>query len=135
MTDVAPQTLKLLEHLASQPGHDEVKAGFRDLLVREFGVDLASLNFEHRAPVIRGRLDALIGRHVFEAKRNLDKEIDEVIHRMPDYLADREFEEGQPFVGIASDGRKWQVYELVGGALVRIKETTLDPAKGEAFLA
>ena len=55
MTDVAPQTLTLLEHLASQPGHDEVKAGFRDLLVREFGVDLASLNFEHRAPVIRGR--------------------------------------------------------------------------------
>ena len=80
------------------------KAGFRDLLVREFGVDLASLNFEHRAPVIRGRLDALIGRTMSEAKRNLDKEIDEVLHRMPDYLADREFEEGQPFVGIASDG-------------------------------
>ncbi|MEO5772841.1 MAG: N-6 DNA methylase [Sphingomicrobium sp.] len=54
---------------------------------------------------------------------------------MPDYLADRQREEGQPFVGIASDGRKWQVYELVGGELAMIKETILDPDKGEAFLA
>lgn len=135
MPDLAPDTLSLLAHLASQPGHDEVKADFRDLLVREFGVELSQLNFEQRVPVVRGRLDALIGRTVFEAKRNLDKEMDDVLRRMPDYLADRERDEQQPFIGIASDGRKWIVFEMVDGILVRIKETTLDPAKGEAFLA
>ncbi len=135
MPALAPDTLAILEDLARQPGHDEVKASFRELLVREFDADRASLNFEKRVPEISGRLDALIGRTVFEAKRNLDKEIDDVLRRMPDYLADREREEGQPFVGIASDGRKWQVYELVGGALIKVKETILDPAKGEAFLA
>lgn len=40
----APATLDLLRHLATRPGHDEVKADFRDLLVREFGVSLANLD-------------------------------------------------------------------------------------------
>lgn len=132
---LAPGTSDLLAHLATMPGHDEVKADFRDLLVREFGVELGALNFEHQAPVIRGRLDALIGRTVFEAKRNLDREMDDVLRRMPDYLADREREEGQPFVGIASDGRKWVVFEMAAGQLVRVKDTVLDPDRPEAFIA
>ena len=135
MPELSADTVSLLQQLARQPGHDEVKSGFLELLVREFGADRASLNFEVRVPVIRGRLDALIGRTVFEAKRNLDKEMDDVLRRMPDYLADREREDKQPFVGIASDGRKWVVFELVEAALVKVKETTLDPDKGEIFLA
>ena len=135
MSDLSPETLAILEELARQPGHDEVKANFKELLVREFGADRSALNFEKRVPEIRGRLDALIGRTVFEAKRNLDREMDDVLRRMPDYLADREREEKQPFVGIASDGKKWAVFELVDGALFKVKETTLDPSKGEVFLA
>lgn len=134
MTIAAP-TIELLRHLATRPGHDEVKAGFRDLLVREFGVELGSLEFERRVPEVRGRLDALIGRTVFEAKRNLDTEWADVERRMPDYLADREREERERFTGIAADGRKWVVFELAGEALVRVKETILDPDKPEAFLA
>jgi N-6 DNA Methylase len=132
---IASTTLDLLRHLASKPGHDEVKADFRDLLVREFGVELGALDFERRVPEVRGRLDALIGRTVFEAKSDLDREWADVERRMPDYLADREREERERFTGIASDGRKWAVFELTDGALVRVKETTLDPEKGEAFLA
>ena len=135
MSDLSAETVSLLQQLARQPGHDEVKSGFLELLVREFGADRSTLNFEVRVPVVRGRLDALIGRTVFEAKRNLDREMDDVLRRMPDYLADREREEKQPFVGIASDGRKWVIFELVDGELVKIKEATLDPDKGEAFLA
>jgi hypothetical protein len=126
---ISARTVELLKDLARRPGHDEVKADFRELLVEEFGTDRASLDFEVRAPVIRGRLDALIGRTVFEAKRNLDKEMDDVLRRMPDYLADREREYRAPFVGVASDGLKWMVFELSGGELVKIKETTLDPEK------
>ncbi|MBH5386807.1 N-6 DNA methylase [Bradyrhizobium diversitatis] len=129
------RTHELLVHLASRPGHDEVKADFRQLLIEEFGVELSSLDFERRVPEVKGRLDALIGRTVFEAKRNLDNEWDDVVRRMPDYLADREREEGERYVGIASDGFKWVVFERQGGALVKVKETTLDPDKRDGFLA
>ncbi len=132
---IDPRTLDLLRHLASRPGHDEVKAGFRQLLVDEFDVGLEALEFERRVPEVRGRLDALIGRTVFEAKSDLAREWPDVVRRMPDYLADREREEGERFVGIASDGRAWAAFDLSAGALVRFKETMLDPDAPDAFLA
>jgi hypothetical protein len=126
----------LIRHLAARPGHDEVKADFRQLLIEEFGVELHALDFERRVPEVRGRLDALIGRTVFEAKSNLDREWPDIERRMPDYLADREREEGEPFVGIASDGEKWAVFDLgSGGKLEVVKRTVLDPEKPELFLA
>jgi hypothetical protein len=120
-----PRTRELLNDLATRPGHNEVKADFRDLLVEEFGVELGALDFERRVPEVRGRLDALIGRTVFEAKRNLDQEWDDVVRRMPDYLADREREVGERFVGIASDGLRWVVFECSGDQLIKLKDTTL----------
>lgn len=54
---------------------------------------------------------------------------------MPDYLADREREEGERFVGVASDGLKWVVFERNDNQLVKLKETTLDPEKPDVFLA
>ena len=128
-------TLKLLRHLATRPGHDEVKADFRQLLIEEFGAELSALDFEHPVLEVRGRLDALIGRTIFEAKRDLAKEWQDVARRMPDYLAAREKKEGEKFIGIASDGRQWAACELEDGKLVKIKETTLDPDKAEGFLA
>jgi hypothetical protein len=128
-------THELLAHLATRPGHDEVKADFRQLLIEEFGADLHSLHFEQRVPEVSGRLDALIGRTVLEAKRNLTTEWGDVERRMPDYLADRERETGERFVGIATDGLRWVVFERQNSELQKIKETTLDPAKAEQFLA
>jgi hypothetical protein len=63
----------LLRHLASRSGHDEVKAGFRQLSIEEFGVELGAIDFERRVPEVRGRLDALIGRTVL-VKTDLDRE-------------------------------------------------------------
>ncbi|WP_298373541.1 N-6 DNA methylase [Azospirillum sp.] len=133
--ETAPKTLDLLRHLAGRPGHDEVKAGFRHLLIDEFGADLDSIRFEHRVPEVRGRLDALIGHTVFEAKRDLDAEWRDVERRMPDYLADRERAEGERFVGIASDGRNWALMELAAGKLAVIKRAVLDPDQPGPFLA
>ena len=130
-----PESLEILRHLASKPGdHDAVKADFRALLVAEFDVALADIRFEQRVEV-KSRIDALIGRTVFEAKRDLASEMKDVERKMPDYLANREAETGEPFVGIASDGRKWVVMALEQGALVTIKETILDPEKPGEFLA
>ena len=58
---IAQSTIDLLRHLAGKPGHDEVKADFRQLLIDEFGVDFSALDFERRVPEVRGCLDALIG--------------------------------------------------------------------------
>ena len=130
------ETEDILRDLAKRPAnHDNIKANFKELLVREFGMDRGALNFEVRAPVIAGRLDALVGRTVFEAKRDLVGEWSDVERRMPDYLSDREREYGEPFVGIASDGLRWTALELRDDTLAKINETTLDPEKGEAFLA
>ncbi|WP_164763674.1 N-6 DNA methylase [Mesorhizobium sp. M1A.T.Ca.IN.004.03.1.1] len=129
------RTTDILTNLAARPGHDEVKAGFRELLIEEFGIDRADLEFERRVPEVKGRLDALIGRTIFEAKSNIDKEWGDVVRRMPDYLADREHEEQEQFVGIASDGLKWVIFERKGNDLVKVKETSLNPAKPEMFLA
>lgn len=132
----APSTIDLLRHLAGKPGHDEVKADFRQLLIDEFGVELSALDFERRVPEVRGRLDALIGRTILEAKSDLAKEWPDVEHRMPDYLADREREEGEKFIGIASDGRQWIACALEDGKLIKLnKEITLDPEKPHLFLA
>jgi predicted RNA methylase len=128
-------TLDLLRHLATRPGHDEVKADFRQLLVEEFAVELGALEFERRVPEVRGRLDALIGRTVFEAKSDLDREWQDVERRMPDYLADREREEREHFVGIASDGLKWAVFELDAGKLVVVRRITLNADRPGEFLA
>ena len=129
------RTREILAHLATRPGHDEVKADFRDLLIEEFGADRHALRFEERVPEIRGRLDALIGCTVLEAKRNLVTEWADVERRMPDYLADRERDTGERFVGIATDGLRWVVCEQADCKLLKIKETTLDPNKAEQFLA
>ena len=132
---VSPETLALLRHFAGRPGHDEVKAGFRDLLVREFGVDLGDVDFETRIEV-RSRTDALIGRTIFEAKRNVDVERADVRRKMPEYLANRERETGEKFVGLASDGFKWIVYDLDdAGELRELKTAQLDPEKPGAFLS
>jgi hypothetical protein len=133
---ISQATQSLIRHLASRPGHDEVKADFRQLLIEEFGVELNALDFERRVPEVRGRLDALIGRTVFEAKSDFDREWSDIERRMPDYLADRQREEGDPFVGIGSDGQKWVVFELTAdGKLEVVKRTLLDPEKPEIFLA
>ena len=129
-----PDSLKILRHLAGKPGHDEVKSDFRDLLTAEFDVPLADVRFEQRVEV-KSRIDALIGRTVFEAKRDLVREWTDVERKMPDYLRNREEETGEPFIGIASDGRLWRVLALEGGTLVKIKETNLDPEKPGEFIA
>jgi hypothetical protein len=128
------RTIELLRDLASRRGHDEVKSSFRELLVEEFGVERSAIRFEQRIEV-KSRTDALIGRTVFEAKRNLDREWDDVQRKMPDYLANRQAEEGEKFVGIASDGLKWVAFELENGALAEVTKTTLDPDKPTLFLA
>ena len=134
MTDLSDATLQLLRHLATQPGHTEVLADLQSLLTQEFDVPLGDVKFETVLET-EGRIDGLVGRTVFEAKRNLDKERAAVERKMPDYLSDRQAAEGEPFVGVATDGLNWWLYELIDGQLVRIGDHKLDPDTPDAFMA
>lgn len=125
----------IIRHLASRPGHDEVKAGIRDLLVTEFATDYAELDFEHRVPEVRGRIDALLGRTIFEAKRDLSRERRDAEEELSRYLPERERKTGERYVGIATDGLDWSVYEWDGEKVVEIRKTRLDAEKPDEFLA
>ncbi len=125
----------LLNDLARKPGHDEVKADIRELLVAEFKVERSEIDFEKRVPEVRGRLDAILGRTLFEVKSDLSRERQDAEHRIPDYLEDRQRETGERYVAIATDGLLWIAYELRDGSLVALKEWRLDTSKPEKFLA
>ena len=91
------------------------------------------MRFEQRVEV-KSRIDALIGRTVFEAKRDLVREWADVERKMPDSSqsgagdrrAVRRHRVGRS--ALASARRK-------GDALVKIKETMLDPDKPGDFIS
>lgn len=125
----------LIEDLARKPGHDEVKSSIRELLVAEFKAERSDIDFEKRVPEVRGRIDAILGRTIFEVKKDLGRERAEAERRIPDYLRDRERATGERYVAIATDGLDWITYEQRKNKLVTLKEWRLDPAKPEQFLA
>ena len=122
--------------LASRPGHDNVRVLLADVLRYGFQAEWDDVRQEVRAPRIAGRLDTLFGATVFEIKSDLRRERGDVEARLPDYLADRERETGRRFLGIATDGRTWEAYELRDGVLAPLgKPLDLDPAHPESLLA
>ena len=129
------RTSELLRHLASRPGHDEVKADFRDLLIEEFGVALGALEFERRVPEVKGQLDRSSAAPYLRPRETSISNGRTLSVECRIILAHREREEDTRFVGIASDGFKWVVFERAENALVKVKETTLDPEKPDVFLA
>lgn len=131
--DELPKTAAML---ATRPGHDNVRVLLADVLHYHFRAEWDELRQEVRAPNIAGRLDTLFGATVFEIKSDLRREHGDVEARLPDYLADRERETGRRFLGIATDGRAWEAYELRDGKLAPLgKPLDLDPAQPDALLA
>lgn len=124
-----------VQALASRPRHEKVRGGVQTLLVYGLGLDARDVNFEQPVPEVRGRLDALLGRTVFEFKSDLRAEIRDVERRMPDYLADRERASGQQYIGIATDGADFMPYELRDGKLVPLPPYRTDPENPRGLLA
>ncbi|RIA47457.1 N-6 DNA methylase [Dichotomicrobium thermohalophilum] len=124
----------LLQDLARKPGHDEVKSSIRELLVAEFKADRVDVYFEEPVPEVRGRIDAVLGRTIFEVKSDLGRERADAERRVPDYLAGREGDTGERYVAVVTDGLDWIAYELRAGILVTLKEWRLDPSCPGQFL-
>ncbi len=122
--------------LASRPGHETVRVLVADVLRYGLHANLDELGQEVQAPDIGGRLDTLFGATVFEYKSNLSRERGDVEARLPDYLADRERKTGRRFLGVVTDGRAWEAYELRDGKLALLgKPLDLSPAQPDALLA
>ena len=103
---LTPERLKeIVVELVTRPGHEKVRTLVYDLLVNGLGASSWALDFEKPLPEVHGRADALLGRTVFEFKRDLRRETADAEEELARYLAHREAETRERFVGIATDGQ------------------------------
>jgi hypothetical protein len=107
----------IVAELVTKPRHEKVRGHLLRLLTEGLGADATSIDFERPLPEVRGRVDALLGRTVFEIKSDLVRERSDAEKQLSGYLPQREAETGQRFVGIATDGAEFRVYMVRDGRL------------------
>ena len=127
--------LAVVSGLSGRPGHEKVRALLLQLLVDGLGVDIHDVDFEKPAPEVRGRMDALLGRTVFELKSNLRRERQDAEQGLARYLTEREGQTGEKYVGIASDGADFIAFFLRGEGVVEVGSYRTDPEKPRELLA
>src|SRR5918994_2097134 len=115
---VRPDHLEaIVRELVTKPGHEKVRGHLLRLLTDGLCADATTIDFERQVPEVRGRIDALLGRTLFEIKRDLVRERTDAEAQLARYLPQREVETGQRFVGIATDGAEFRVYMMRDGRL------------------
>ena len=120
---------RIVSELAEQPGHEKVRALVHRLLVDDLGADSRDIDFEKPVPEVHGRIDALLGRTVFEFKSNLKRERGDAEEGLTRYLTERESQTGEKYVGIATDGAEFIAYFLKGDNVVEVGAHKVDAAK------
>ena len=126
---------ELVAELATRPGHEKVRALLHRLLVDGLGADSRDIDFEKPAPEVHGRIDALLGRTVFELKSDLGRERRDAEEGLTRYLTEREGQTGERYVGIATDGADFIAYFLKNGHVVEADGCRTDPSAPQALLA
>ena len=117
--------------LATRPGHEKVRTNIWAILTSQLGVASSSIEFEKYIGrgEVTGRADALLGRTVFEFKKNLRAELTDAETQLRDYIEDRERNTGHSYTGIATDGAQYRAYRVNDGNLVLIGEFAVDRGK------
>ena len=118
---------EIVLELAARPGHETVRADVRQLLIDGLGVPRTDVQLEAHIPEVRGWIDALLGRTVVEFKSDLRRERDDAEAQLTRYIAQREGESGERYVGIAADGAEFVSYELRRGALRELAAYRTNP--------
>src|SRR5437588_540867 len=72
---------EIVTELLSRPGHEKVRAHLHRLLTDGLGAKASEIDFERQVPEVRGRIDALLGRTVFEIKSDLRRGRESVHYR------------------------------------------------------
>jgi hypothetical protein len=126
---------ELVAELATRPGHEKVRALLHRLLVDGLGADSRDIDFERPVPEVHGRIDALLGRTVFELKSDLGRERGDAEEGLTRYLTEREGQTGERYVGIATDGADFIACFLKDGSVVEVDACRTDPAAPQELLA
>ncbi len=121
--------------VAERLHHDQRRAYLQELLREGFGIDSEDVELERNVRVseIRGRIDLLYRHIVFEVKRDLAKEHDDVLRELRLYLT----KVGDRAFGLATDGLRFEAYRLAGDEVERFDELDLaqvDDATAFAWL-
>ncbi|MGJ3230981.1 MAG: N-6 DNA methylase [Oceanicaulis sp.] len=117
----------IVTELARKPGHEKVRTHLHTLLVDGLGAPSENVELEKAVPEARGRIDALLGRTVFEIKKDLDRESADAIKQLDRYIEEREAATAARYVGIATDGSTFRVYERRSGSIILLRETYANP--------
>ena len=104
--------------------HDERRAQLQELLREGFGIEVDQVELERnvRFAEARGRIDLLYRNLVFEVKRDLKREHDDVVRELGLYLSSLD---GRAFA-IAADGQRFEAYRLVSEHVVLVDELALE---------
>ena len=121
--------------LASRPGHEKVRALLYRLLVDGLGAASREIDFEKPVPEVNGRIDALLGRTVFELKSDLRRERRDAERGLARYLAERQDATGERYVGLATDGFEFLACFLRNGDLEIAARYRTDREAPRALLA
>ena len=114
------QLEEIAEELAGRPGHEKVRVHLHRLLVDGLGADSTDIDFEKPVPEVHGRIDALLGRTVFELKSDLRRERNDAEQGLRRYLSEREGQTGEKYVGIATDGADFIAFFLRSDRVVEV---------------
>ena len=128
------ESTALVSELASRPGHEKVRVLVHRLLVGGLGADSQAIDFEKPAPEVHGRIDALLGRTVFELKSDLRRERSEAEEGLKRYLTARETLTGERYVGIATDGADFIAFFLMQDGVLEVGSCRTDPAAPRALI-
>ena len=126
---------ELVSELATRPGHEKVRVLLHRLLVDGLGADSRDIDFEKPVPEVHGRIDALLGRTVFELKSDLNRERRDAEEGLTRYLTEREGQTGERYIGIATDGADFIAYFLKNGHVVEADACRTDPSAPQELLA
>ena len=124
----------IVSELASRPGHEKVRVLLHGLLVKDLGVDSKYIDFEKQAPEVHGRIDALLGRTIFELKSDLRRERKDAEEELTRYLTERERQSDEKFVGIATDGADFIAFFLKEDSVVEVGTHHTDPKEPRTLL-
>ncbi len=132
---LSPESLaELVQHLASRPGHEAVRVDVSRLLVDGLGARPGDVLFEQQVREVHGRVDALVGRTVFEFKSNLRRERADAEEQLTRYLTEREGATRERYTGVATDGATFIAYALQDGQLVPLQEFRTEAESPQGLL-
>lgn len=128
---------ELVRAMAGRPRHEALRGHVTELLRSGFGASYDEIGQEVYLLDRSGRIDTMWGATVIELKSDLRRELDDVIARLPVYLADAaaRSRSPRPVTGLATDGATFIAYMLRDGTLNELARHTTDPDRPNELLA